>query len=144
MLSVVVMFCVMQKRLLVRLYMDHRASASVGAFDGTKMPEVWQWRARGCRWFDASGLREGELSIFFICERMWNVVKARVVTAHSFVIVYPLRPSLSFPPSQTTGKTFQRAVKPWWWIGAYFQPILMNWNCWVCCCLSRTVGPHTM
>jgi hypothetical protein len=38
-------------------------------------------------------LRKVELSIFFICERMWNVVKARVVTAHSFVIVYPLRPS---------------------------------------------------
>lgn len=57
-------------------------------------------------------LREGEFSIFFICERMWNVVKARVVTAHSFVIVYPLRPCLSFFSPQTTGKTFQRAVKP--------------------------------
>lgn len=33
---------------------------------------------------------------FFICERKCNVVRARVVTAHSFAIVYPLCPSQSF------------------------------------------------
>lgn len=33
-------------------------------------------------------LRESELSVFSICERVWNeVVKARVVTAHSFAVV---------------------------------------------------------
>ena len=66
-------------------------------------------------------LQEGELSVFFffICERMWNVVKARVVTAHSFVIVYPLRPPPSPPsPPPDPRKNFS----------TWCKAVMMDWS----------------